>query len=158
GRAARGGIADVADAHVAYQALHVALMEDIANQTIVLTQKQLVAVTGHDAGGILPAVLQYGECVVQRLVDVRLTDNADNATRVGTSRLLQADAIRTPGANLTADRSRKVRVTRGCRAHRSATGYRTRRSGPSASRQSTEDAAAMPTRATRDPDGPGPDS
>jgi hypothetical protein len=48
------------DAHVANQALHMALMEDIAHQTIVLAQKQPPIVTGYNTGSILAAVLEDG--------------------------------------------------------------------------------------------------
>jgi hypothetical protein len=43
-------------------------VENIANQTIVLAQVQLAPFAGHDAGGILATVLEYGQCVVNQLI------------------------------------------------------------------------------------------
>src|SRR5690606_15104830 len=80
--AARGRVADVADAHVTDQALHVALLEDIAHQTVVLAQEQPSIMAGHNTGSILAAVLENGETVIQRLIDVRFTDDTYNATHV----------------------------------------------------------------------------
>jgi hypothetical protein len=57
-----------------------ALLKDIANQAVILAQKQPAVMARNDTGCILAAVLQYGKRVIQRLIDVRLTDDADNAT------------------------------------------------------------------------------
>ena len=45
------------------------LLEDIAHQTLSLADEQLALLRGHDAGGILPAVLQHRQCIVETLVD-----------------------------------------------------------------------------------------
>ncbi|MNF30238.1 hypothetical protein D3C84_109660 [compost metagenome] len=79
---AGGGIAHMADTHVADQALHMALMKDVAHQAIVLAQEQPAVMTGDDTGSILAAVLEDGQAVIQRLIDVRFTDDTDNATHV----------------------------------------------------------------------------
>jgi hypothetical protein len=50
----------MADAHVTDQALHMALVEHIANQPIILAQKQPAAMAGHDTGSVLAAVLEDG--------------------------------------------------------------------------------------------------
>ena len=73
-------IAHVADAGVALQLEHVVLLEYIAHQAAALAHAQL-AVTrgGGDAGGVLTAVLQHGERVVQALIDGAGTDDADDA-------------------------------------------------------------------------------
>ena len=63
--ATRGGIADVPDADVALEPQHVLLLEHVADQAIVLAQEDLALVRGHDARGILSAMLQYR----QRIVD-----------------------------------------------------------------------------------------
>jgi len=83
----------VADAHVADQALHMALLKDIANQAVILAQKQPAVMARNDTGCILAAVLQYGKRVIQRLIDVRLTDDADNATHARNLSVLQANRI-----------------------------------------------------------------
>jgi hypothetical protein len=44
-------------------------VEHIAHQTVVLAQAELVAIAGHDTGGILATVLQHGQGVVDRLVN-----------------------------------------------------------------------------------------
>jgi hypothetical protein len=38
--------------------------------------------TGYNTGSILAAVLEDGQAVIQRLIDVRFTDDTDNATHV----------------------------------------------------------------------------
>ena len=75
----RGRIADMADARVAAQLEHVMLLEDIAHQARALAHTQLTLIGGHDSGGVLAAVLQYGQCVIDALVDRTGTDNADYA-------------------------------------------------------------------------------
>ncbi|MOA38107.1 hypothetical protein D3C78_1597550 [compost metagenome] len=72
----------MADADLADQALHVALLEHVTHQAVVLAQKQPAAMAGHDTGSVLAAMLEDGQRVIQRLVDVGLTDNTDNATHV----------------------------------------------------------------------------
>jgi hypothetical protein len=52
-------ITHMAYADMAAQLEHVMLFEDIAHQTLALADEQLALLRGHDAGGILPAVLQY---------------------------------------------------------------------------------------------------
>src|SRR5690606_28525440 len=71
------------------QSLHVTLLEHVANQAVVLAQEQLADVTGDDPSGILATVLQNRKRVIQRLIDVRLTDDADNATHARTSQLIR---------------------------------------------------------------------
>jgi len=68
------------DADIAEQLLHVALLEDIAHQAVILAQEQLAAMTGHDTGSVLATMLKHGKRVIQRLIDVRLTDHTDDAT------------------------------------------------------------------------------
>ena len=69
GGAARGGVAHMADAHIALEVQHVAGVKDIAHQPVVFAQIQLAAVTGDHAGGVLAAVLEHGQAVVNGLVD-----------------------------------------------------------------------------------------
>ncbi len=66
---ARGGIAHMADAHVAAQFQHVVLLEGIAHQTAALADRQRAAGGRGDAGGVLAAVLQHRERIVQTLID-----------------------------------------------------------------------------------------
>ncbi len=77
--AACSGIADVADADVALEAQHVALLEDVAHQAVLLAHEQLAFVAGHDAGGVLAAVLQYRQRVIDLLVGRRVPDDADDS-------------------------------------------------------------------------------
>ena len=58
------------NADVAGQGEHVAGVEDIAHETVVLAQKQLVSVTGCDARRVLAAVLQHGQGIIDVLIDV----------------------------------------------------------------------------------------
>ncbi len=78
--AARGGIAHVADADRAPQFQHVVLLEHVAHQAGALAHAQFALVRRHDAGGILAAVLQFSQCVVDALIDRAGAHNADDAT------------------------------------------------------------------------------
>jgi hypothetical protein len=80
GLAAGGRIAHMADAHIAQQPQHVPGMEHVAHQTVVLAQIQALLVAGHDAGGILSAMLQDGQAVVQGLIDPFTRHDTDDST------------------------------------------------------------------------------
>ena len=95
-RRAGGGIAAMRDADVAEQRAHVARAEHVAHQAAALVHVEFAAFGGDDPGGVLPAVLQHQQPVVQQLVDGRLGDDADDSTH-------------TP---------RALRVTRPTRSHR----------------------------------------
>ncbi|VXB85393.1 hypothetical protein PSEUDO8O_20039 [Pseudomonas sp. 8O] len=75
-------VAHMADAHMTDQALHMPLLEHVTYQTIVLAQEQAAIMAGDNTGSILAAVLEDGEPVIQRLIDVRFTDDTDDATHV----------------------------------------------------------------------------
>ena len=74
--AAGGRIAAVADAEIADEVAHVARAEDVAYVAARLVQVERVAVARDDARGVLAAVLQQQEAVVQHLVDRRVSDDA----------------------------------------------------------------------------------
>jgi hypothetical protein len=57
-RAAGRGITHMADTHVPDQPLHMALLENVPHQPVVLAQEQLAIATGNDTGSILAAVLE----------------------------------------------------------------------------------------------------
>ena len=78
--AAGGRVADMPDSRVAAQFEHVVLLEHVAHQAGTLAHAQRAVVGGHDAGGILAAVLQHGERVVDALVYCTRADDADDAT------------------------------------------------------------------------------
>ncbi|MNZ42049.1 hypothetical protein D3C78_596160 [compost metagenome] len=139
--AAGGRIAHMADPDIADQALHMPSVEHVADQAVVLAQEQATAMAGHDAGSVLAAVLKNRKGVVERLVDVRLTHNTNDATHVTQPLESQAKAER-------------PRDPEG-RRHWSTAG-RTRAPDSSTSRQSSENRAAAPTVATRDPAAPVP--
>src|SRR3990167_7692236 len=80
--ATRRRVAHVANAHMADQTLHVALLEHVTYQTVVLAQEQTAIMAGDNTGSILAAVLEDCEPVIQRLIDVRFTDDTDNAAHV----------------------------------------------------------------------------
>ena len=80
--ATRSRVAHVANAHMADQTLHVALLEHVTYQAVVLAQEQAAIMAGDNTGSILAAVLEDGEPVIQRLIDVRFTDDTDNAAHV----------------------------------------------------------------------------
>jgi hypothetical protein len=70
----------VSDTHLTYQTLHVTLMEHIAYQTIILAQEESPLIAGYNAGGVLAAMLQDGQGIIERLIDVRFAHYANNAT------------------------------------------------------------------------------
>ena len=63
------GVAHLAQPHVAAQRTHVARAEHIAHHAAGLVHEVLVALHGHDAGGILPTMLQQQQGVIDQLVD-----------------------------------------------------------------------------------------
>ena len=72
-------VAHVADADVALELQHVPLLEHVAHQADVLAQEQLAFVLGHDARGVLAAVLQHGQRVVDLLVDGAEAHDSDDS-------------------------------------------------------------------------------
>ena len=81
-RSARGRIATMADAHVALEPEHVLLLKHILHQPVILALAKYAVVIGHDAGGVLPPVLQHDQRVIDSLVYWLITDNADNPAHV----------------------------------------------------------------------------
>ena len=94
GRAARGRIAAVADADVAEEVAHVARAEHVAHVAARLVHVERRAVVGDDAGGVLAAVLQQQQPVVEHLVDRRVGDDAYDSAHV---RCSPRPAEETPG-------------------------------------------------------------
>jgi hypothetical protein len=60
----------------------VALLEDVTHQAVILAQEQTAIVAGDNTGSVLAAMLKNGKRVIQRLINVRFTDDADNAAHV----------------------------------------------------------------------------
>jgi hypothetical protein len=96
-----GRVADMADPHIAAQVHHMLVAEDVSRQARLLAHEQTVAVAGDDTCGVLPAMLQDQQGVVERLVDGLLGDDADDAahdspreTSVTGSRPVRATADR----------------------------------------------------------------
>ena len=79
-RAAGRRVAHVAEADVARELQHVALQEDVADEAVALANAQPAAVVRHDAGGVLAAVLEHRQRVVERLIDGLMTDDSDQST------------------------------------------------------------------------------
>src|SRR5437899_2444950 len=80
--AAGGRIAHVADADVALELEHVMLLEDVAHESAALAHVELALAAGGDAGGVLAAMLQHRESVIETLVDGAHSDDADDAAHV----------------------------------------------------------------------------
>ena len=74
------GIAAMTDADGAGQLAHVAGTEHALHQARSLVHVEDRPLAGHDAGGVLPAVLQQQQPVVQELIDGRMRDDADDST------------------------------------------------------------------------------
>src|SRR5690606_13466316 len=77
---AGGGIAHVANADVALQLFHAFLVEHVRDQAIVLVDVNPAIRPRENSGGVLSAMLQDRQGVIDRLVDGRVTDDADNST------------------------------------------------------------------------------
>ena len=70
----------MADADGALQVAHVPGAEDVAHQAAALVHVEGAAFGCDDAGGVLAAVLQHLQSVVEQLIDGRLGDDADDST------------------------------------------------------------------------------
>ena len=75
--------------HVAVQAHHVACVEHVAHQAVVLAQVQAFAFAGNDACCVLPAVLQYSQSVVDSLIDWTVGNHADDAAHMYSSKAVR---------------------------------------------------------------------
>ena len=73
------GIAHVAYADVALELEHVLLLEHIAHQPRILAHEQLAVLRGHDARGILAAMLQHRQRIVDALIDRARSDHSDDS-------------------------------------------------------------------------------
>ena len=82
-------VARVADRDVAAQRAERRLVEDLRDEAHVLVDEDLLAVTGRDAGRLLPAVLQRIEPEVRQLGDV-LSGSPDAEDPAGVLRALLA--------------------------------------------------------------------
>ena len=67
------------DTHVAIQAHHVTGMKDIAHKTVILAQVQATPVRGDNSCSILSTMLQYGETVINILVDRTASNDSYDA-------------------------------------------------------------------------------
>ena len=65
---------------VADQPLHVAGVKNVTNQSVILAQEKALILEGNNTRCILAPVLKYGQRIIERLINVRSTDDADNAT------------------------------------------------------------------------------
>ena len=79
---AGGRITAVADTDIAPQFVHMPLLEDIADQPVLLAGAQRAIPVGHHPGGVLATVLQDGQRIIDRLIDRPMADDADDATHV----------------------------------------------------------------------------
>jgi hypothetical protein len=69
----------MANPHVAHQALHVASSEYILHQAVGFLLGHATILAGYYTGGILPAMLEYGQRIIQLNIHIPLTDNTYNA-------------------------------------------------------------------------------
>jgi len=77
-RRPRGRIAAVRDAHVAAEIAHVPRAEDVAHHARRLVHVEHVVLGRDDARGVLPAMLQQQQPVIEQLVDGGLRDDAED--------------------------------------------------------------------------------
>mmetsp|Transcript_26218 Transcript_26218/g.43046 ORF Transcript_26218/g.43046 Transcript_26218/m.43046 type:complete len:220 (+) Transcript_26218:120-779(+) len=70
GGGAGGGVANVSDANVASEFLHVRLLKDVPHQAVVLSESQAAVFYRHHARRVLSSMLQHRQAVEQQLVHV----------------------------------------------------------------------------------------
>ena len=75
------------DAEIALELEHMAGVKHIAHQAVVLAQVKPPVGAGDDPRGILSAVLQHRQCIVDRLIDRRAADDTDDSAHGLTPRL-----------------------------------------------------------------------
>ena len=73
-------VARLAQAAVARQRAHVAGAKHVLHHALGLVHEELAILLRHDAGRILPAVLQQQQRVIDQLIDRCVADNADDST------------------------------------------------------------------------------
>ena len=73
--AARSGIAHMAYTQVAYQSQHMIALEHILYQSLAFALMLLTLMIGNNTSGILPAVLQHGQCIIEPQIDFRCPRN-----------------------------------------------------------------------------------
>ena len=66
-------------ADIAGQFEHMALLKHVPHQPITLFDVQPIATPGDDTRGILPAMLQYGQRIINGLIDRALADDTYDA-------------------------------------------------------------------------------
>ncbi len=75
-----GRIAHMGDTRIAGKRAHVAGAKHVVRQTIALVQMKSIALQRCNARGILTAMLQHLQTVIQQLIDGGLRYDAENAT------------------------------------------------------------------------------
>jgi hypothetical protein len=76
----------MADAGLTAQLHHVALLENVADQTVALAGTKQALIVCRDTGGILAAMLQYSQRIVECLVNRLVTDDSDDSAHAVYSR------------------------------------------------------------------------
>ncbi len=69
----------MSDTDVALQFEHVMLLKDVAHQAASLAYAQLAVTVSGDTRGVLAAMLQDRQTVIDSLIDRTRTDDADNS-------------------------------------------------------------------------------
>jgi hypothetical protein len=75
-------VAAMADADIAPQFVHVLLLEDVTDESVLLAGAEGPIEVGHHAGSILPPVLKDGQRIIDGLIDRPMADDANDATHV----------------------------------------------------------------------------
>ena len=143
-RSSGGGIADMADTHIAGQSQHMASADHIPHQAVVLAQEKPILMAGDDPRGVLTTMLKYRQGIEQHLIDGAVGDDSDDSAHGLSS--LGAGAIQGHGPKPT-----------GRAGLNSGKGYRSdpRAGNPAAIRPDPRNKPATGTGATRDPEAAG---
>ncbi len=98
---AGGRVAHMTDAVITDQPHHVARMKHIAHHAILLAEIKPAVMGCHNAGGILTAMLQYRQCVIEVLVNRALACNTHNTAHNSPQGCLWSAVSASPSAGLT---------------------------------------------------------
>src|SRR5271168_2919473 len=69
----------MSDSYIAPEFEHVFLLKHVAHQPRILAHEQLAVLRGHDARGVLTAVLQHRQRIINALIDRAHPDHSDDS-------------------------------------------------------------------------------
>ena len=99
----------MADTHIAGQTLHVTGPKHIADQTVILTQKQLILKAGNNTGSVLTTMLQHRQGIIDGLINMGFSNDPHNSAH---ARITSAETKKLMGKRHHLIGSTRQRFTR----------------------------------------------